>query len=218
MKTIYNKFDKTEIADLPLESFPGRIVIIDNEQDCIKATSYLQQFDILGIDTETRPSFHKGIYHKVALLQISTENEAFLFRLNQIGLPQSVIALFESNIKKIGLSLKDDIHMMTQRHTFIPNNFIDLQQIAGDIGIEDKALQTLYANLFHLKISKRQRLSNWEAKILTMPQQLYAATDAWACINLYKEIMRLKQTHDYKLILNTTDVPVGADHSQSSQD
>ncbi len=218
MKTIYNKFDKTKIADLPLVSFPGRIIIVDNEQDCIEAISHLQQFDILGIDTETRPSFKKGIYYKVALLQISTEDEAFLFRLNQTGLPQSVIALLESNIKKIGLSLRDDIHMMTQRHSFTPNNFIDLQQIAGDIGIEDKALQTLYANLFHLKISKSQRLSNWEAKVLTRAQQLYAATDAWACINLYKEIMRLKQTHDYELIINTIDVPVGADHSPSSQD
>lgn len=218
MKTIYNKFDKTKIADLPLVSFPGRIIIVDNEQDCTEAISHLQQFDILGIDTETRPSFKKGIYYKVALLQISTEDEAFLFRLNQTGLPQSVIALLESNIKKIGLSLRDDIHMMTQRHSFTPNNFIDLQQIAGDIGIEDKALQTLYANLFHLKISKSQRLSNWEAKVLTRAQQLYAATDAWACINLYKEIMRLKQTHDYELIINTIDVPVGADHSPSSQD
>lgn len=112
-----------------------------------------------------------------------------------------IIHLLEADNAKVGISLHDDIHMMSQRHAFTPRNFIDLQTIVGELGIEDRALRKLYANLFHQKISKAQQLSNWEADILTEPQKRYAATDAWSCINLYNEIVRLKETHDYQLII-----------------
>jgi ribonuclease D len=157
--------------------------------------------DLLGLDTETKPVFKRGHTNKVGLLQVSTRELCFLFRLNIIGIPDSVATLLENkDIPLIGLSLHDDVLALRKRREFTPGNFVDLQKIVGKIGIEDLSLQKLYANLFHQKISKRQRLTNWEAKELTEKQQGYAATDAWACIMLYEEINRLNDTQDYNLI------------------
>ena len=86
-----------------------------------------------------------------------------------------------------------------RRQDFVPGRFIDLQDMVGHIGIEDLSLQKVYANVFRQKISKRQRLTNWEADVLNDKQKVYAATDAWTCINLYEEILRLETTGDYEL-------------------
>lgn len=205
-KTIYNKFDKHAISALPLLKFPGRIIVIMSEGETEKAVDYLLSCDILGVDTETRPAFHKGEAHKVALLQVSTRDTCFLFRLNYTGITPAIKRLLEdTTIKKIGLSWHDDILMLKKRQDFNPGLFIDLQNIVGEIGIEDRSLQKLYANVFGQKISKRQRLTNWESDVLTDKQKQYAATDAWSCINLYEEISRLKITGDYELAITSED-------------
>ena len=201
-KTIYSKFDKKKITNLPIVQFPGRIITIVSETDADKAVDYLLSRDILGVDTETRPTFHKGEQHKVALLQVASHDTCFLFRLNDIGMPASIIRLLEDQtVPKIGLSWHDDILSLHRRTEFTPGYFIDLQNVVGEIGIKDLSLQKLYANLFHQKISKRQRLTNWEADILNDKQKQYAATDAWSFIKLYEEVKRLHETKDYELIV-----------------
>ncbi|MCF0192038.1 MAG: 3'-5' exonuclease domain-containing protein 2 [Prevotella sp.] len=202
LKTIYNKFDKHKISELPKVEFPGRIITIFSEGEAEKAVEYLLKHKILGIDTETRPSFKRGRANKVALLQVSTHDTCFLFRLNMIGLTPAIVRLLEdTSVPKIGLSLKDDILMLQNRQKFLPGNFYDLQQHVKEIGIEDLSLQKLYANVFGQRMSKAQRLSNWEAQVLTPAQKMYAATDAWSCIMLYNEIERLKQTSEYELVI-----------------
>ena len=201
MKTIYNKFDKARIAALPRVLFKGRIVVVLTERDADKAVRYLLSQPILGVDTETRPSFKKGETHQVALLQVSSYDVCFLFRLNQLGLSPSVKRLLEdTRVPKIGLSLRDDLLSLHKLGDFNAGNFIDLQDHSREIGVEDLRLQKLYANFFAQKISKREQLTNWEADILQDKQKLYAATDAWSCIMLYEELMRLEQTGDYELI------------------
>lgn len=201
-KTIYNKFDKHKINGLPRVTFPGRIITIFTEGEAERGVEYLLKQKVLGIDTETRPSFRKGMHNKVALLQVSTIDTCFLFRLNVIGLTPSLVRLLEdTTVPKIGLSLKDDLMMLGYRHEFTPGYFYDLQHHVKEIGIEDLALQKLYANIFGQKMSKAQRLTNWEATTLTNAQKVYAATDAWSCIMLYNEIERLKQTGDYDLVV-----------------
>ena len=166
-KTIYNKFDKRAITALPVLKFPGRIIVIMSEGETEKAVDYLLSSDILGVDTETRPSFHRGEMHKVALLQVSTRDTCFLFRLNHTGITPAIKRLLEdTTVKKIGLSWHDDLLMLRKREEFTPGLFIDLQDIVGSIGIEDRSLQKLYANVFGQKISKRQRLTNWEIDVL----------------------------------------------------
>lgn len=199
-KTIYNKFDKATINALPLVEYPYKINVILNEYEAERAVDYLLTCDILGVDTETKPAFRRGQNHKVALLQVATREQCFLFRLNHLGLPLSIIRLLSNRmVPMVGLSWHDDIMSLHRRAEFTPGWFIDIQDIIGNIGIEDKSLQKLYANLFGEKISKRQRLTNWEADVLSDKQKEYAAIDAWACINLYDEIMRLMATGDYEL-------------------
>ena len=206
-KTIYSRFDKKAITELPQVLFPGRIITIINESDADKAVDYLLTCDILGVDTETRPTFKKGQQHKVALLQVATHDTCFLFRLSDIGLPKSVIHLLEDKqIPKVGLSWHDDLLSLSKREKFTPGYFIDLQNLVGTLGIKDLSLQKIYANLFHQKISKRQRLTNWEADVLNEKQKQYAATDAWTCINLYEEIVRLTRTKAYQLIDNSESI------------
>lgn len=186
---------------MPLVSFPGRIFVIQTISEAEKAISYLEQFTLIGLDTETRPTFRKGETHKVALLQLSTHDTCFLFRLNFIGLPDCVIRLLSSKeITKVGVSLHDDIIMLKRRRDFSPEGFLDLQSVVKDFDIEDQSLQKIYANIFHQRISKGQRLSNWEADILTEKQKVYSATDAWACVKLYDELRNLKRLHDFKII------------------
>lgn len=207
MKTLYNRFDKKEISLLPRAIFGGRIFTIQTESEANKAVDYLLSFKLLGVDTETRPSFKKGKVNSVALLQVSTEDTCFLFRLNRIGLPPSLVRLLENKeVLKVGLSLKDDLSMLRKRGDFKPSNFLELQDFVKNIGIEDMSLQKIYANLFHEKISKGQRLTNWETDILTDGQKLYAATDAWACVRIYNELNTLVENGEYELLVKTEEV------------
>ena len=206
-KTIYHKYDKQRIADLPRVLFEGRIVVILTESEAQKAVDYLLSQPILGVDTETRPSFKKGRANKVALLQVASHEVCFLFRLNQFGISPAVKRLLEDKkVPKIGLSWHDDLNMLHKSGDFETGYFIDLQNHVREIGVEDLSLQKLYANFFGQKISKRERLTNWEADILNDKQKQYAATDAWACIMLYEELMRLEETGDYELIKTVEDV------------
>lgn len=216
MKTLYSKYDKTQIGSLPRIVFPGRKIVIISESDARKAVDYLLQQDLLGFDTETRPVFTKGRTNKVALLQVSTHDTCFLFRLNRIGLCAPIIELLESTkVKKIGLSWHDDLLQLHKRGEFSPGGFIDLQDHMNELGIKDMSLAKLYANFFGYRISKREQLSNWEADVLSEKQQNYAATDAWACIMLYEEYLRLKDTKDYQLIVVPEPEPEPAPSSES---
>ncbi|MBR6318896.1 MAG: 3'-5' exonuclease domain-containing protein 2 [Prevotella sp.] len=200
-KVIYSKYDKSLIPALPVDQFEGRIIVILTPGETEKAVRYLLTQPILGFDTETKPSFKRGHPHKVALLQVSTPDTCFLFRLHYTGLTAALVRLLEdTSLTKVGLSWHDDVNSLQHLGQVNPQGFTDIQDLVSKLGIEDIGLQKLYANLFGKKISKRQQLSNWEADILTDKQKLYAATDAWACINIYNELQRLINDSDYQLI------------------
>lgn len=210
-KIIYSKYDKKKIPSLPRVLFPGRIIVILTADEAEKAVDYLLKADILGFDTETKPVFKRGRQNKVALLQVSTEDTCFLFRLNRIGLCPAIIRLLETtDVRKIGLSWHDDIASLHKRGEFSPKGFFELQEHMKELGIEDMSLAKLYANLFGERISKREQLSNWDNDVLTDKQKGYAATDAWACIRLYKEYLRLKETNDYELVVVPEPEPAEA--------
>lgn len=191
---------KEEIKELPKAEFSGRIYVIQTLTEAEKAVDYLNTQEIVGIDSETRPTFKKGQIHKVALLQISTLDSCFLFRLNMIGLPESLIAFLENpTIIKAGLSLKDDLMMLNKRAPFKQKGCIELQEYVRPFGIQDMSLQKIYALLFKEKISKSQQLSNWEGDILTDAQKQYAAVDAWACLRIYLLLQELKESGDFEI-------------------
>ena len=200
-KQIYVSTPKTIIPDLPRFTFEGRIEVIQSESEAIRAVRALKGAPLLGIDTETRPSFRKGEKHKVALLQVSDRDICFLLRLNMLGFAPCLVELLsDPAITKVGLSLRDDFMMLRGRRSFTPGGCIDLQEKAKLFGIEDMSLQKLFANIFGQRISKTAQLSNWEADTLTQSQKVYAATDAYACILLYEELLRLRQSGNYTLI------------------
>lgn len=183
------KISKETIATLPVETFPGRIVVIDHEPQAAEAAEHLSHASIIGFDTETRPTFKKGQSNRVALMQLSTHDTCYLFRLNRIGFPTALKRLLEDErLLKVGISLKDDFCMLHRLRDgeFTPRNFVELQKLVKKFGIEDQSLQKIYGIVVGKKISKGQRLSNWEADHLTESQQLYAATDAWSCIRIYE--------------------------------
>lgn len=181
---------KDKIAELATVQYPGRPILINNIVDARKAMAYLSKQSIVGFDTETRPSFVKGHPHKVALLQLATEEECFLIRLNLIGLFDTLVEFLENeNILKIGLSVKDDFTSLHRLGEFTPGGFVELQNFVKKYDIADNSLQKIYAVIFGEKISKSQRLTNWEAADLTPSQQAYAALDAWACLRIYNHLL-----------------------------
>jgi len=183
-----------EIRQLPRKEFDGEIYLIDTPEKLDKAMEMLQDKDLLGFDTETRPSFKKGQMHEVSLLQLSTADEAFLFRLNYIGLPSSLRQLLEdASVVKIGLALRDDLNGLQRLGKFKPQGFIDLQHIAQEHEVPHNGLKKLAALFLNYRISKSRskRLSNWEAEHLGPKQVRYAATDAWICLKLYQVMKKL---------------------------
>ena len=209
MKTIFDKFVKDAISSLERVCFQGRIEVIQSTFEADRAVDFLLSQPIIGFDTETKPNFQRGQSSMVALLQVSAQNVCFLFRLNVLGLTDSIKRLLsdEGETIKVGLSWHDDICGLLKRGFFHPGTFIDIQHIAKEMGIQDQSLQKLYANLLGRRVSKSQQLSNWEAPSLTDAQKNYAATDAWACIQLYEEMMRLRQ-EGYLIRVNPVTDPV----------
>ena len=197
---LHDRYLKADIEHLPLLRFGGQIVVVDTQAEVAPALRALKRVQLVGIDTETKPTFHAGQHHKVALLQIATSRTAYLFRLCKIGLPQELLDWLQDGRQlKVGLSLKDDWHQLHERADFNPRHTLDLQQMVRRFGIEDLSLQKLCANILGGRISKREQLSNWEAPSLSPRQMLYAATDAWACLRLYQRLRHLETTRNFCL-------------------
>lgn len=179
---------------MPVVAFDGKITIVDEPAKVTAAINELRESAVVGVDTETKPSFTRGQHNKVSLVQISSLGHCFLFRLNKMPFPQELADfLADENIKKIGLALKDDFNGLIRQKKFKPANFVDLQTIARNYGILELGLQKMFAIVFERKISKAQRLTNWENTELTNQQQIYAATDAWASLLLYMQLIREKK-------------------------
>ena len=186
---------------MPQVEFSGSITVVENIDDARAAVAELSGCGIVGFDTETRPSFKKGCVNRPALLQLSTHDRAYLFRINRIGLPDFVLSfLSDSSIVKVGLSIKDDFSSLRRCCNVEPAGFVELQEVAGRFGIEERGLQRMYALLFGMKISKSQQLSNWENDKLTDGQCQYAAIDAWACLVLYEYMEKLRRSGDYQIV------------------
>lgn len=178
---------KQQLAVLPAAHYCGRIVVIDKQENADEAVAELRKADLIGFDTETRPSFKKGQSYNVSLIQLATADSCYLFRISKIGLPDSLRNLLQDSDKtKIGLSIHDDFRNLNKLCSIEPGGFIELQQYATRWNIIDKSLSKLYAILFGQRLSKTQRLTNWEADTLSDAQQHYASLDAAACIKIYE--------------------------------
>jgi len=217
-KLIYNKFDKPTIATLRRVVYHGKIVVINTPDEAEAAVDHLLSQPILGLDTETRPSFTKGRHFKCSLLQVASKSICFLFRLNHIGMCPAVMRLLgDKTVTKVGLAWRNDLLALREVGEFEPGTFVDLQDMVREIGIEDQSLVKIYANLFGERISKADRLSNWERDNLKDTQMIYAAIDAWACVQIYEEVLRLKATGDYELVVREEEIKQEHDEANISE-
>lgn len=184
---------KEDIKELPLKQFDGPVTVVEDPEKVRNVVEKLRRKKVIGFDTETKPSFKKGVSHKVALLQLSTEDEAFLFRLNLTGFNSHLTDLLaDTGILKVGVGIRDDLRGLKELSTFTPGGFIELQDAAPDYGIDVLSLKNLAGLLLGIRVSKRQRLSNWEAEHLTDGQILYAATDAWVALEIYNKLRTMQ--------------------------
>lgn len=180
-----------EVAALEAVHFGGKIEVVDSTEQLLKACKVLSTQTLIGFDTETRPSFKAGVTNKISLMQLSTATHCYLIRLNHIPLLRELLAILQNErIKKIGADVKNDISGLNKLRHFTPRGFVDLQQEVAKYGIEDKSLRKISGIVLGKKVSKAQRLSNWEAKQLTPQQQMYAATDAWVCVEIYNRLTK----------------------------
>ena len=185
---------KEEIAKMPREVFSGQIVVVSNGKELMNALSELSSCTEIGFDTETRPNFSKDTHYKMSLMQLSNNHTCFLIRLNRFKKIPPMLEAFLKNkeIKKIGLSLRDDFNGLYRLTKISPNSFIDLQEYVGQFGIEELSLRKIYAILFGKRISKSKQKSNWDTPFLSKPQMLYAALDAWSCLRIYQHLEQSK--------------------------
>lgn len=182
---------KDQIATMPIAAYRGSIFVADTPQKAQAALKELLECKLIGFDTETKPSFRKGTApNKMALMQLCSEKCCYLLRVNKVGFPKDLARLLEDpGITKIGLSVHDDFHVLDRSCKICPRGFVELQEMVRKFKISDSSLQKIYAIIFGNKISKSQRLTNWEADELTASQQVYAATDAWACLKIYNTLV-----------------------------
>ena len=187
----FNKFvSKDEIKNYSIEKFTGKIHVIEKQNDISEAYSFLKKQKILGFDTESKPTFKKGVSSKVSLIQFTTEDQAFLFRINKIGFNEKLIDIIsDKKIKKIGIAIFDDIKALQKIKSFESNSIIDLYHLALNLGFESIGAVKLSILILGFAISKSVRLSNWERENLSISQLEYAATDAWICNMIYKKLL-----------------------------
>jgi ribonuclease D len=185
--------EKSIIPTLPVAYFEGDVIMVDKPEMVAEAAAYLRKHDVIGVDTESRPSFKRGVHYPTALVQIATLERCYLFRLTHVGMPVEIAEIFaDPTICKVGLAFKDDITGLRRRREFKPANCVDLQAIVCRYGIMDMGLQKIFAIIFGKKISKSQQLTNWENSYLTPEQARYASTDAWATLSIYLALQKVK--------------------------
>ena len=192
MKT---EIDKTEVNNLPLGKFEGEIIIVDTALKIAEAIENIENENIIGVDTETKPTFKKGALNKTALVQIATGKKVYLFRLNKMGLPYSLVRIFENpEIQKIGIAVLQDMKELSdQFREFQYHNVTDLNILCKNLNFQNIGARNLTAMILGFRISKRQQTSNWEALQLSEGQLRYAATDAWIAREVYLKLYYSKE-------------------------
>lgn len=186
--------DKESLAELPLGQFKGSIVTVESPEMVEAACRDLSSHPAIGFDTETRPAFQAGVMYNTALLQLSTPDTCYLFRLTKIPLERPILRILESKkIAKIGVAIRDDLKKLQVLRKFRPGGFVELQGLANEYGITDKSVRKIAGIVLGVRISKAQRLTNWSAETLTPAQQLYAATDAWVVLEIYRKLHEIEK-------------------------
>jgi ribonuclease D len=184
--------NNTSVNPLKRINFQGKIHLVTNDDELSVHEKALQSAQALGFDTETRASFKKGEVYQVALIQLATEHEAFLIRLHGITKFSIIQSVFENHdILKVGVAIRDDLNSLQKIFKFQPKNFVELQTVAKQKGLKNMGLKGMTEEVLNATLSKKAKISNWENRILTDEQIMYAATDAWIGLKLFSEMTKV---------------------------
>ncbi len=173
-------------------TFPGKIHLIQNDQQLHTVESLLNSATEFGFDTETKPSFKKGDVFKVALLQLATDTDAYVIRLHHIKEFHLIKSIFEKEkVIKVGVAIRDDLMQLQKVFKFDAKNCFELQTLAKNKGLKNFGIKGMTEEILEATVSKGSKMTNWENSQLTEQQIMYAATDAWIGLKLYKKLISI---------------------------
>jgi len=174
------------MAKLPIRRYQGEVCLVETREDLARAQADLLEESVVGFDTETRPAFIKGVHHLPCLVQVATARAVYLFPLRRQELfPVLAGMLAATRVVKVGIGLADDLRLLKEVFLFDAVNMFDPGSIARRHGLEQSGLRNLAGIFLGFRIPKGKQTSNWAAARLSPAQITYAATDAWACRELY---------------------------------
>lgn len=178
-----------EVNDLPLTYYEGKIVTINDSKKIKEAVAEIARHKVVGFDTETKPTFVKGQFHHISLIQLAIPDKVFLFRINNCGFTRPLMDLFSNpDILKLGVGLRDDVIGLQKIAPFEEAGFKEIYDYVVDLGVRNTGLRKLAAIILSVRISKGQQTSNWENPVLNQNQERYAATDAWISLEMYNHL------------------------------
>lgn len=186
---------KEEIKALPPFAALGlaQITLVRDEAALAAAIDSLQGHTVLGFDTESRPTFHKGQQPTGPhLVQLASADHAWLFPLGEGPMPAPLAQLLSRpGLTLAGFDLGSDRAHLKNRFGVTDLNLLDLGNL---FQCEDKRLTIgavqAVAQLFgqYFRKSKKQSTSNWSLRELSDAQQLYAANDAWVAWRVWQAL------------------------------
>ena len=189
---IPRSISRDDMAKLPIRRYEGRVCVVAAPQDLSEARADLSSEAVVGLDTETRPAFRKGESHLPCLVQAATARAVYLFQLRRAEVfPVLAELLSEPRIVKAGVGLADDLRTLKRVFAFAEKNMLDLGDVARANGFDQSGVRNLAGILLGLRIPKGTKTSNWAARELSAAQITYAATDAWACRELFLRFQSL---------------------------
>jgi ribonuclease D len=185
-KEIARSISKEVLANLPIQRYEGEVRMVATVQDVEHALADIRRETVVGLDTETRPSFSKGESYLPCLVQVATARAVYLFQLSEVNAFPLVTELLQASpISKAGVALAHDLRSLKRVFPFEERNVIDLGLIARACGLGQTGLRNLAGIFLGIRIPKGNRTSNWAARHLSQAQITYAATDAWVCRELF---------------------------------
>lgn len=188
------KITKEEVNALPMRAYEGPVTVIDSDEKLASVLGTIRQESVLGFDTESRPSFHKGQNYPASLLQLAGAEHVWLFQFNLIENKRPLWKILANHrIIKTGVAIADDIKKLQDILEFQPAGFVEIADLTQRAGILNTGLRSLAGMLLGFRISKRAQVSNWAKKDLSEMQIQYAATDAWVSRILYLHMLELQE-------------------------
>ena len=184
---------REEMSELPIRRYEGSVRVVTGHPDLQQAMEDLCQETVVGFDTETRPAFRPGESYLPSLVQFATAGAVYLLQVQQHDFSAAMREILSSErIIKVGVSVADDMRNLKQLFEFDERSVVDLGKVAKRHGLRQTGVRNLAGMFLGTRIPKGAKTTNWAARRLTPQQITYAATDAWACRELYLRFMQLK--------------------------